>query len=59
MITATLGVAVGLMIGSPCSGDNIWNDLIFDLGDPVLDRQLFLLHALDPQLIASRLESWR
>jgi hypothetical protein len=43
------------MFRSPCSGYDVWNDLVFDLGDLVLDRQLFLLHALDAQLIASRL----
>jgi hypothetical protein len=38
------------------SGDDIRNDLIFDLGDLVLDDQFLLFHPLDAQGIAACLD---
>ncbi|VVT06327.1 conserved hypothetical protein [Rhizobium sp. EC-SD404] len=52
MMMAT-GVPAALMACS--SRNDIRNDLVLDLRDPVLDDQLLLLHALDAQRFAADL----
>src|SRR4051812_18924456 len=51
MIMATGGLSVIVTIVP--SGDDIRYDLVFQLGELVLDDQLLLLHALDAQGIAA------
>nr|CAI0339226.1 hypothetical protein SHINE37_43080 [Rhizobiaceae bacterium] len=56
MMMATGGVSVVSKASFPLSGDDIGDDLVFQLGDLVLEDQLLLLHALDSEGFAADLD---
>src|SRR5262245_33277326 len=55
MMMATGGLSV-IIVAYYSSGDNVGDDLVFQLGQLVLDDEFLLLHPLDAKGIAARLD---